>query len=285
MVTTLLQEVIPDSPAEGEFVRFPDSPFELFLPYPPAGDQPEAIRLLCEGVEDGLMYQTLLGAWPTDLAPEAEIDREAMQRFGARVDGAMMKAMREARLRTNWSLPDLDYEKQVSAYLAAALELSPSNRFLRSFRHFEARLAGWGAQNGLIVTLLKLTVPGVPDIYQGAEFWEQSLVDPDNRRPVDFTVRQRALTADGQLDELIGGWRDGRLKQQMIATVLALRASQPELFAQGSYEPLEFADDSICGFRRRHCEEEVVVVLRRFPWRSAAQRLPRLKRAASHRSG
>lgn len=216
------------------------------------------------------LYQTLLGAWPTDLAPEAEIDREAMQRFGARVDGAMMKAMREARLRTNWSLPDLDYEKQVSAYLAAALELSPSNRFLRSFRHFEARLAGWGAQNGLIVTLLKLTVPGVPDIYQGAEFWEQSLVDPDNRRPVDFTVRQRALTADGQLDELIGGWRDGRLKQQMIATVLALRASQPELFAQGSYEPLEFADDSLFGFRRRHGEEEVVVVLRRFPWRSAA---------------
>ena len=75
------------------------------------------------------------------------------------------------------------------------------------------------------MALLKLTVPGVPDIYQGAEFWEQSLVDPDNRRPVDFTVRQRALTADGQLDELIGGWRDGRLKQQMIATVLALRAN------------------------------------------------------------
>jgi (1->4)-alpha-D-glucan 1-alpha-D-glucosylmutase len=217
------------------------------------------------------LFQTLLGAWPTAFGPEAEIDPEEMQRFGARVDGAMMKAMREARLRTNWSLPDLDYEKLVSAYLAAALELSPSNRFLQSFRRFEARLAAWGAQNGLIVTLLKLTVPGVPDIYQGAEFWEQSLVDPDNRRPVDFAARERALASDRQLDGLIGAWRDGDLKQRMIATVLALRASKPELFAQGSYEPLELGgDDSLFGFRRRHGEDEVVVLLRRFPWRAAA---------------
>lgn len=216
------------------------------------------------------LFQTLLGAWPAEFGPEAEIEPEAMQRFGARVDGAMMKAMREARLRTNWSLPDLDYEKQVSAYLAAALELSPSNRFLQRFRRLEARVAAWGAQNGLIVTLLKLTVPGVPDIYQGAEFWEQSLVDPDNRRPVDFAARRAALTEDSEKDSLIGDWRNGALKQQMIATILALRADRPELFAHGSYEPLEFADDqSLFGFRRRNGDDEFVVVLRRFPWRAA----------------
>ena len=101
------------------------------------------------------------------------------------------------------------------------------------------RIGPAGAVNGLAQTLLKLTVPGVPDIYQGAEFWDLSMVDPDNRRPVDFTRRFEALTADASPVALAACWRDGRVKQAVIRRALALRREVPELFARGEYRPLE----------------------------------------------
>ena len=94
----------------------------------------------------------------------------------------MLKSVREARLRTNWTVPRTDYEARATAMVETALSLKPDNAFLEGFRRFEETIAWNGAQNGLIEAVLKLTVPGVPDIYQGAELWEQSMVDPDNRR-------------------------------------------------------------------------------------------------------
>jgi (1->4)-alpha-D-glucan 1-alpha-D-glucosylmutase len=214
------------------------------------------------------LLQTLLGAWPAEFAPESEIDAEALDSFRQRVEGAMMKAMREARLRSNWSRPDTECEDKV--YQTLRLALTPSSGFVESFRRFEARLAPWGAQNGLIVTALKLTVPGVPDIYQGAEFWEQSLVDPDNRRAVDFARRDAALDDTLDASGAVENWRDGRLKQHSIARLLDLRKRAPALFAEGSYEPIAMPDASQFAFRRRHGTAGMVVAVRRFPWRDSA---------------
>jgi (1->4)-alpha-D-glucan 1-alpha-D-glucosylmutase len=218
------------------------------------------------------LLQTLLGAWPAEYGPESDIDAEVLETFGQRVEGALMKALREARLRSNWSRPDTDYEDKV--YQTLRLALTPSTGFLESFRRFEARLAPWGAENGLIVTALKLTVPGVPDIYQGAEFWEQSLVDPDNRRAVDFARHNAALDGTFGASKAVENWRDGRLKQHMIARLLELRKRAPELFAEGSYEPIAMADATHFAFRRQHGDAGMVVAVRRFPWRdSASERL------------
>ena len=136
--------------------------------------------------EEYFFYQLLLGAWPADGPPD-------LADLTARVQAAMLKSVREAGVNTRWVFGDPGYEAALAAFVARALD--PAGAFLPSFRAFEATIAPDGAANGLIQTALKLTIPGVPDIYQGAELWDQSLVDPDNRRPVDF-ARRAALLAD-----------------------------------------------------------------------------------------
>ena len=121
--------------------------------------------------------------------------------------------------------------------------------------------------NGLAQCLLRLTVPGVPDLYQGTEFWDFSLVDPDNRRPVDFAARASALR-DGDIRALGGTWRDGRIKQALIARVLALRRRAPELFAEGSYLPVRVQGEragSVIAFERRHGEQWLLAAVPRLP--------------------
>ena len=147
----------------------------------------------------------------------------------------MLKSVREAGVNTRWVFGDPDYEAALAAFVARALD--PGGAFLPSFRAFEAAIAADGAANGLIQTALKLTIPGVPDIYQGAELWEQSLVDPDNRRPVDF-ARRAALLADPAA---------APPKLALIARLLGLRREKPELFAAGSYEPLP-GGPGVCAF-------------------------------------
>jgi (1->4)-alpha-D-glucan 1-alpha-D-glucosylmutase len=122
-----------------------------------------------------------------------------------------------------------------------------------------------GAINSLIQTTLKLTVPGVPDIYQGAELWEQSMVDPDNRRPVDFARVQALLARRDVLDD----WHSGAIKQHLIAAVLALRRVHPNLFSEGTYEPLADDDDDerVCAFLRRWENKVLLVAARLYPWR------------------
>jgi maltooligosyltrehalose synthase len=124
--------------------------------------------------------------------------------------------------------------------------------------------------NGLVQTLLKYTVPGVPDLYQGCEFWDLSLVDPDNRRPVDWATRASALEGSHRrpLAELASRWRDGRVKQALVARLLALRAAAPRLFAQGDYRPVSVEGpgaDRLVAFERHLGERRVVVVACRHP--------------------
>jgi len=130
---------------------------------------------------------------------------------------------------------------------------------------FANRISAAGAVNSLAQALLKLTIPGVPDFYQGTEFWDYSLVDPDNRSPVDFASRSASLD-EFPLSSLVRSWRDGRIKQAIIARTLALRRACPALFADGSYEPLyvrgAFAD-RVIAFARRLGDDMIVVIVPR----------------------
>ena len=122
---------------------------------------------------------------------------------------------------------------------------APQNRFLETFLPLAEEIAQIGAINSLSQTLLKLTSPGVPDFYQGNEIWDFSLVDPDNRRAVDYEQRQKMLDSLGQAtpEELLGNWRDGRIKLFLTQRLLIFRRENPALFAQGSYEPLELSGE------------------------------------------
>jgi (1->4)-alpha-D-glucan 1-alpha-D-glucosylmutase len=217
--------------------------------------------------DEWYLFQLLLGAWPTEFPETGPLDPAALETFGKRLDAAMLKSVREARTRTNWAVPKTEYEERVSRFVALALSGSSENAFLASFRELERRLATAGAHNGIVELVLKLTVPGVPDIYQGAEFWEQSMVDPDNRRPVDFRIRAGAIQEREPIGSLVASWRDGRLKQRLAGELLALRTRVPKLFSRGTYTPLAVgASEPVCAFLREWEGTAMVVAARLDPW-------------------
>lgn len=126
-------------------------------------------------------YQMLLGSWPPELSHGSLPDSQDLDAFRTRIEAAMMKAVREAKLHTTWSTPDQAYETAMLAFIRRALSVSVKTRFLESFVLFEERVALLGWRNSLVQLALKMTAPGVPDIFQGAELWDVSMVDPDNR--------------------------------------------------------------------------------------------------------
>src|SRR3569623_1285394 len=138
-------------------------------------------------------YQLLLGAWPAQLSA-GQLDPEEVDAFRKRIEGAITKAMREAKVHTTWAAPNAAYEAAVLEFIRYALDTSRTNPFLESFSAFQQRVATFGALNSLIQVVLKFTAPGVPDLYQGAELWDFSMVDPDNRSPVDFELRRKLLS-------------------------------------------------------------------------------------------
>jgi len=180
-----------------------------------------------------LLVQMIVGAWPPDLAIE---DAAGCKAFAARLAGWQQKALREAKLVTDWIAPNEPYESAARAFLTRLF--AGEADLLPDIARFARRIGPAGAANGLAQTLLKFTAPGVPDIYQGTDCWDLSLVDPDNRRPVDFSLRMASLEGSA-LDALAASWRDGRIKQAVIARVLAVRRAAPRLFAEGSYQPVE----------------------------------------------
>jgi (1->4)-alpha-D-glucan 1-alpha-D-glucosylmutase len=183
------------------------------------------------------LYQTLVGAWPAALHPT---DEAGVKEFGDRVEAWQVKALREAKQRSDWAAPQVDYEDACGAFLAGMLA-DPVLR--REIARFAARIGPAGTVNGLAQTLLRLTVPGVPDLYQGSEFWDETLVDPDNRRAVDFVAREAALATAAPLPGLIRSWRSGHVKQGLIARLLRVRVRHPRLFAAGRYGPLAAEGD------------------------------------------
>ncbi|WP_283180269.1 malto-oligosyltrehalose synthase [Pseudomonas svalbardensis] len=183
-----------------------------------------------------ILYQAILGSWPLDLRSD---DQTALENYTQRLWQWQQKALREAKLQSSWSAPNEAYEQAVQQFLQRLL-LSPEGELLRAALGKAAKsIAVPGALNGLAQTLLRMTVPGVPDLYQGNEYWDFSLVDPDNRRPVDYASRQQSMQTPLELPELLADWRDGRIKQALIAHVLNLRLEHTELFRRGTYQALE----------------------------------------------
>ncbi len=210
------------------------------------------------------LYQTLMGAWPLDLRCD---DREGLAQFAQRIFGWREKSLREAKLRTTWADPDAEFEAANREFVDALLDPARAPAFLESLAGFVTRIAPAGALNALIQTALRCTLPGVPDLYQGGEFWDLSMVDPDNRRPVDYAARQTALAAGDDPLAALASWRDGRVKQALIARLLGLRARWPDLFADDSYEPL-----TVRGARAEHA----LAFLRRKGDRAVLIAVPRL---------
>jgi len=208
-----------------------------------------------------ILYQVLLGSWPLDQGADFAAYQQRLWQW-------QQKALREAKLQSSWSAPNEAYEQGVEAFLSRLL-LSEDGRALRTAIGNAAQaIAPAGALNGLAQSLLRLTVPGVPDLYQGVEFWDFSLVDPDNRRPVDFSARQEALATPADIGELLFNWRDGRIKQALIAQVLAVRMAHPELFRSATYTPLEVVGkyaERVVAFCREHQGKRLLVVVPRWP--------------------
>ncbi|HEY5599972.1 MAG TPA: malto-oligosyltrehalose synthase, partial [Candidatus Manganitrophaceae bacterium] len=190
--------------------------------------------------EEYLLYQTLLGAWPFE-----KMEAEQYETFVERIEAYMAKATKEAKVNTSWISPNQAYDDAVTRFVRAILDRSASNRFLEDFLIFQRKVAHFGLLNSLSQLLLKIASPGVPDIYQGCDLWDFSLVDPDNRRPVDFARRAaflRLLPQDPSgalLKELLENKTDGRIKLYITWKALALRKRRKTLFLCGEYLPLQ----------------------------------------------
>jgi (1->4)-alpha-D-glucan 1-alpha-D-glucosylmutase len=196
-----------------------------------------------------LLYQTLAGAWPLP------VDRATAY---------MEKAVREAKVHTSWVAPNEEFESGVRRFVQAVLA---DERFTTDLEAFVAPLVWPGRVTAMAQTLVKLTAPGVPDTYQGTELWDLSLVDPDNRRPVDFEARAEALASLDRLtiEEVVAQADTGLPKLLVTARALQLRRSRPDAFGPGAYRPLAIDDDHWFGFERGG---SVAVVVPRFALRT-----------------
>ncbi|PXX90803.1 malto-oligosyltrehalose synthase [Marinobacter vulgaris] len=226
--------------------------------------------------DEYLLYQTLAGSIPMEWVGSASYDSSfpdtaALDDYRQRIEGYMIKAVREAKLNSSWAHPNQTYEEALSSFVSGILE--PGGVFLKSLLEFMQVLGPLGALNGLAQTALKFTLPGVPDLYQGTELWDLNLVDPDNRRPVDYGVREQMLrqlseSADGNRDglvaELANGWPDGRIKLYVTWQLLELRRRHPGLFLHGSYEPVHIHGDNshgLCAFARHYHDQCLLTVV------------------------
>jgi (1->4)-alpha-D-glucan 1-alpha-D-glucosylmutase len=204
-----------------------------------------------------MLYQTLIGAWPFEPIDGSFIER---------IQAYALKAAREGKGSTSWTDPQESYEKRLLEFVGNALDRGRSAAFIESIGDFARRIALLGALNSLSQLTLKLTLPGVPDFYQGSELWDLSLVDPDNRRPVDYRLRQSLAGDASGWPSLIESWQDGRIKMQLMRRLLHVRHELAALFRDGDYTPLDFegADAGrIIGFTRSHKRQRIMVVVGR----------------------
>jgi len=206
-----------------------------------------------------MLYQTLLGAWPLEGPDDTFVER---------IQAYALKAVREGKEETSWLNPNEGYEAGLKTFIGRILDRSASAEFLESLARLAQPMALLGTLNSLSQITLKATLPGVPDFYQGTEFWDLSLVDPDNRRPVDFAVRASTLAAMDTPDwqELARNWQDGRIKLAWIAHVLRLRNELTDVFTDGDYEPLDVSGlhrDHVIAFARRRGKDAAIIAAAR----------------------
>lgn len=210
--------------------------------------------------DEMLLLQTLLGSWPLGLDLN---DGAALQHYAARIRQWQQKALREAKLRSSWNAPNEVYEAACAGYVDGLLLARENQQLRQSLADAAQLIACPGALNGLVQTLLRMTVPGVPDLYQGNEYWDFSLVDPDNRQPVDYACRRRTLDDASTPAELLAHWRDGRIKQALVARVLDCRQAHAELFRRGAYLPLTVQGrhaDKVLAFARLGEGQRAIIV-------------------------
>ena len=224
-------------------------------------------RHVPERNDEYFLYQTLVGAFPfwEDFAAN----------FLERVKSYMIKAVREAKVHTEWLKPDTAYEEAFLSFIDAVLKPAESNAFLSAFLPFVKKVAHYGMLNSLAQTLLKILSPGVPDFYQGTELWDLSFVDPDNRRPVDYAVRMRLLSEIKEQErmdlgslirDLLGRMEDGRIKLYVVYKALNFRRAQSEIFQSGDYLPLTATTkgrEHLCAFARRKGDRWAMVAVPR----------------------
>ncbi|MCU9951966.1 malto-oligosyltrehalose synthase [Burkholderia sp. BKH01] len=229
---------------------------------------------------EAMLYQTLVGCWPPSLAPD---DAAGLAALAERVVRWQTKALREAKRHTDWHAPETDYERACEAFVRAILTPRGAGDFAHRLHGFVARIAPAGIVNSLTQTALRIASPGVPDLYQGTERWDHSLVDPDNRHDVPFAALA-AERVDGPVESYLPTWPDARVKRALVERMLALRARWPTTFADGAYVPLR-----VRGTLGRHavafarCDDAatVVVVATRLACRLLGDmpRLPRVEPA------
>jgi (1->4)-alpha-D-glucan 1-alpha-D-glucosylmutase len=237
-----------------------------------------------------VFYQTVVGAWPNALLGDA-FDPDIVRGFADRIVAYMIKSAREAKLRSSWTKPDEAYEAALERFVRGALDPQTGLRFLESMRDFVRSIAVASMTNGLAQTVLRVTSPGVPDTYQGTELWDFTLVDPDNRRPVDFAERDRALrevddalvaqgrqVSAGANDgrealalELLGAWPDGRIKLYVLAALLRHRAAMR--WSADAYMPLT-AQGSRAAHVVAFARGEALIVVPRLPYTLARSGMP-----------
>jgi (1->4)-alpha-D-glucan 1-alpha-D-glucosylmutase len=204
-----------------------------------------------------MLYQTLAGAWPLSGSDQSLVER---------MESYAIKAAREGKVETSWINPNERYETALKRFVRGILDPTQSDRFVASFAAFAQRLALLGALNSLSQLALKATMPGVPDFYQGTEFWDLSLVDPDNRRPVDFGARQAALQELGPAPDwraLAQAWPDARIKLALTRALLAVRSELRSVFTDGAYQPIAVDGpdrDHVIAFARAAGRDAIIVV-------------------------
>ncbi|HEY5894543.1 MAG TPA: malto-oligosyltrehalose synthase [Chthoniobacterales bacterium] len=213
--------------------------------------------------EEYLIYQTLAGSWPSH-----PMDDEEHATYISRIQEYMLKALHEAKTHSSWIEPHEQWDQAVLEFVKQLLVREPQNQFLPQFQAFVETTLFPGAVNALAQLTLKLTVPGMPDIYQGTELWDWSLVDPDNRRPVDYPLRTELLrTLDNvSIPDLLAHWRDGRIKLHVTKTLLHLRKNHTQLFQEGNYEALKakgLHSQNLIAFQREYEGITLLVVVPR----------------------
>jgi (1->4)-alpha-D-glucan 1-alpha-D-glucosylmutase len=221
--------------------------------------------------DEYFLYQTLVGAWPLP-------GDHSEPCFCQRIKEYMLKAIREAKQKTSWANQNKEYESEVLNFVEGILGAQAVPEFLEDFREFQQYVSRIGMLNSLSQTAIKLTLPGVPDIYQGTEVWDFTLVDPDNRRPVNYEQRRRLLTSLRKLDEsseqdfrtelskIVSNPLDGRVKLYLTWRLLNLRSDYPDLFESGNYRPLEVKgskSNHLVAYARQFRETTLLVAVSR----------------------
>lgn len=223
------------------------------------GDSGAPPAVAPQPADELMLYQMLAGAWPVGLQAS---DRKGVRQFAERLERWQTKALREAKQVSDWVLPNEDYETACREFLFAILDDSAQRPFLKQLAAIVARITPAGIANSLMQAVLRMTSPGIPDLYQGTDLWDFSLVDPDNRRAVDHDLRAALLEQGDAPVTSMAGWESGWIKQQIIRRTLQLRARDPELFSRGSYQPLRIDGPGaghVIGFARSLHDRTILV--------------------------